>query len=142
MCLHPFWWRNRCPWVEKCKQICWLLSPLLSSSSLPTTRSSLHLSLSLYSSSSILKAIWLLEEVCKTLSHCAIFISVKMLDQKWGNHSQIYHLEGPVQDEIARLLAQKAEEKNTVKVLKYKTFSSKSSLLFIKHNRVIQMAKK
>lgn len=38
-----------------------------------------------------------------------------MLDQKWGNHGQIYHLEDSVQNETARLLAQKAEEKNTVK---------------------------
>lgn len=65
-----------------------------------------------------------------------------MLDQKWGNHGQIYHLEDPEQNETARLLAQKAEEKNTVKELKYKTYSSKNSLLFIKRNRVIQIVRK
>lgn len=65
-----------------------------------------------------------------------------MLDQKWRNHGQIYHLEDPVQIETARLLAQKAEEKNTVKELKYKTVSSKASLLSIKHNRVIQIERK
>lgn len=140
MCLHPFWWRNRYPWGEKCKQIYWLLSPLLSSSSLPPTRSSPHLSLSLFLFFYI--GSYLLEEVCRALSHCVIFILVKMLDQKWGNHGQIYHLEDPEQNETARLLAQKAEEKNTVKELKYKTYSSKNSLLFIKHNRVIQIVRK
>ena len=47
-----------------------------------------------------------------------------------------------MQNETARLLAQKAEEKNTVKELKYKTVSSKASLLSIKHYRVIQVARK
>ena len=86
---------------------------LLSSSSLPATRSSPPLSLSLVLFFYIES--YLLQEVCRALSHCVIFILVKMLDQKWGNHGQIYHLEDSVQNETARLLAQKAEEKNTVK---------------------------
>lgn len=46
-----------------------------------------------------------------------------------------------MQNEITRPLAQKAEEKNTVKVLKYKALSSKNNVLLIKHIRVIQIAK-
>lgn len=105
MCLYPFWWRNRYSWVgERVIKLTiffsitpFFLSPLHSTPALPHSLALilppsvphlLLLFLSLYSSPSIL-TVFRLEEGSRALSHSAMFILVKILDQKWGDQCQI-----------------------------------------------------